>query len=458
MNAGSPTVRALALGAALLAACAQVPAGSQNALEFSLYKRSAPVSGETALVIGGIQGDEPGGFNAASLLVTHYTVHRGNLWVVPNLNFESIVKRSRGVHGDMNRKFSAVSRNDPDFDRIEKIKRIILDEEVGFVFNLHDGSGYYRPAYKDRLHNPRRWGQSIIIDQESADTVRHGDLGQLAREVSAAVNSAIENPEHRIHVKNTRTREGDTEMEKTLTYFAINHGKAAVGLEASKELPTHMRVLYHLRLLETYMSRLGIVFERRFALTPESVRRTVDDNVKVSFFEDRIFLDMRKVRNRLGYVPFKDNAGLEFTASSPLVAITGGSAKGYRVSYGNRRMTVLHPQHFEYDETLSGVEVVVDGERRAVRVGSVVDVSGEIVVEPGDEYRVNVIGWRRRGVKNESGVAIRRTEIMDRFSVDRSATTFRVEIYRGPKFSGMFLIRFPDTTASAGRAGKEDTS
>ena len=458
MNAGCPPLRALALGAALLGACAQAPAGPQNALEFSLYKRSAPVPGETILVIGGIQGDEPGGFNAASLLVTHYTVHRGNLWVVPNLNFESIVKRSRGVHGDMNRKFSSVSRNDPDFDRIEKIKRIILDEEVGFVFNLHDGSGYYRHTYEDRLHNPRRWGQSIIIDQESADTVRHGRIGRLARAVSAAVNSAVEDPEHRIHVKNTRTREGNAEMEKTLTYFAISNGKAAVGLEASKELPTHMRVLYHLRLLEAYMNRLGIVFERRFALAPESVRRTVDDNVKVSFFGDRIFLDMRKVRNRLGYVPFKDNTGLEFTASSPLVAITGGSAKGYRVSYGNRRMTVLHPQHFEYDDTLSGVEVVVDGERRAVRVGSVVNVSGEIVVEPGDEYRVNVIGWRRRGVKNESGVAIRRPEIMDRFSVDRGATTFRVEIYRGPKFSGMFLIRFSDTTASADRVGKEDTS
>lgn len=458
MNAVRPPVLALALGASLLGACAPAPAGSQDALEFSLHKRSAPSPGETILVIGGIQGDEPGGFNAASLLVTHYTVRRGNLWVVPNLNFESIVKRSRGVHGDMNRKFSNVSRNDPDFERVEKIKSIILDEEVGFVFNLHDGSGYYRHAYEDRLHNPRRWGQSIIIDQESADTVRHGELGRLAREVSASVNSAIGNPEHRIHVKNTRTREGDKEMEKTLTYFAIVHGKAAVGLEASKELPTHMRVLYHLRLLEAYMDRLGIAFERRFALAPESVRRTVDDNVKVSFFEDRIFLDMRKVRNRLGYVPFKDNTGLEFTASSPLVAITGGSAKGYRVSYGNRRVTVLHPQHFEYDDTLSGVEVVVDGERRAVRVGSVVDVSGEVVVEPGDEYRVNVIGWRRRGVRNESGVAIRRSEIMDRFSVDRGATTFRVEIYRGPKFSGMFLIRFPDTAASAGRAGKEDVS
>ena len=39
------------------------------------------------LVVGGIQGDEPGGFSAASLLVTHYRITSGSVWVVPNLNF-----------------------------------------------------------------------------------------------------------------------------------------------------------------------------------------------------------------------------------------------------------------------------------------------------------------------------------------------------------------------------------
>ena len=39
------------------------------------------------------------------MLVTDYQITRGEVWVVPNLNFESIIKRSRGVYGDMNRKF-----------------------------------------------------------------------------------------------------------------------------------------------------------------------------------------------------------------------------------------------------------------------------------------------------------------------------------------------------------------
>ena len=37
---------------------------------FTLHKLQSGVAGPTILIIGGIQGDEPGGFTAASLLVT----------------------------------------------------------------------------------------------------------------------------------------------------------------------------------------------------------------------------------------------------------------------------------------------------------------------------------------------------------------------------------------------------
>ena len=95
-------------------------------LQFSLHKLESDNPGPTMLVIGGIQGDEPGGFTAASMLVTNYKVTNGNLWVVPNLNFESIIKRSRGVHGDMNRKFNTLSKNDPEFEQVQKIKNNLI--------------------------------------------------------------------------------------------------------------------------------------------------------------------------------------------------------------------------------------------------------------------------------------------------------------------------------------------
>ena len=98
------------------------------------------------LVVGGIQGDEPGGFSAAALLAVHYRFVRGTVWVVPNLNFLSIITRSRGDYGDMNRKFAELSPTDPDFHTVRRIQDIICSPEIKLVLNLHDGSGFYHPT------------------------------------------------------------------------------------------------------------------------------------------------------------------------------------------------------------------------------------------------------------------------------------------------------------------------
>jgi len=420
-----------------------------QALEFSLHKNEGHAPGPTLLIVGGIQGDEPGGFNAASLLVTHYRLTQGHLWVVPNLNFDSIVKRSRGLHGDMNRKFPTVSRNDPDYASVERIKGIITEQNVDYVFNLHDGSGFYRERYQDRLHNPQRWGQSIIIDQETIGQKRYGALGVLARRVSSQVNRQLIKPRDVYHVKNTRTREGDEEMAKTLTYFAINHGKPAVGIETSKSLPTHLRVYYHLRTLETYMRELGIGFERRFELSPAAIRKTIANNVQVAFYDKRLYLDMAGARSALRYVPLKKNSAIDYTASSPLVAITH-TGNSYRVSYGNRRVTYLHPQFFDYDSSLESLTLEVDGQPIRTHPGSMIDVQDHFSVEAPRQYRVNVIGWVERGRKNENRVRINRNALMKRYSIDTQGKIFRVELYRGRKFAGMVLLRFVDRQARVG--------
>ena len=419
-------------------------------LSFSLLKLGQANSGRAVLVVGGIQGDEPGGFNAASLLATRYRIRGAALWVVPNLNFPSIVQRSRGTHGDMNRKFRRVARDDPDFEPVQRIKAIITAPEVDYILNLHDGSGFYRPTYIDKARNPRRWGQSIIIDQERIDVRGNGELGSLARAVADEVNARIEVPKHAYHIRNTKTRDGNREMAKTLTYYAINQAKPAVGIEASKALPTHLRVYYHLRVIEAYLRRLGLAIERDFELSPEGVKRAIDDNPRLSFYGHRLMLDMRRARKRLAYIPLRKDGPIEFRASSPLVALTR-AAHGYRVSYGNRRVTQLDVQPFDYDASLDGISMRVDGRTTAVTFGSVVDVAHEFEVATQLGYRVNVIGWRRRGVRDESGHAIRRADIAPRFSVDRGATLFRVEVYRGPKFTGMVLARFGGQADAARR-------
>ena len=110
--------------------------------------------------------------------------------------------------------------------------------------------------------------------------------------------------------------------------------------------------------------------------------------------------------------------------------------------YGNRGVTTLSPQYFDYDNSLDEIPLVVDGRDARVPSGSVVAVSDSFEVRPIDGIRVNVIGFRKKGRRNESGLLIRRKEIAKRFSVDEQAEKFRVEFYRENNYSGMILIDF----------------
>lgn len=429
----------------LLGVCGALNAQAQSPLEFSIHKLESGVPGPTVLVVGGIQGDEPGGFHAASLLVTDYKVTRGALWIVPNLNFESIIKRSRGLNGDMNRKFAALTRDDPDYREVERIKSLIQSPEIDFIINLHDGSGFYRDRYIDNMHNANRWGQSIIIDQEALGRTRFAGVGEYARVVAQRVNGHLLEQEHRYSVHNTRTAEGDAEMAKTLTYFAVKNGKPAIGLEASKSLPTRERVYYHLHLLEALLGQLGIGLQRDFVLQPQAVEAQIESDIRLSMFEEKLRLDVASARQTLSYFPMRREAQIDYLSNNPLVALVPSGDK-VRVSYGNRRMTLLQPQFFDYDDSMQQVVMEIDGERRAVPLGATTTVAQRFSVHPPEGYRVNVIGWTQPGVQNEAEQAIERAQIPSRFSVDRDGTLYRVELYREDKFSGMVLVKFGGET------------
>jgi hypothetical protein len=416
-------------------------ASAKGNLDFTLHKLESGLPGNTLVVIGGIQGDEPGGFNAASLLVTHYRILKGSVWVVPNLNFISIIRKSRGVYGDLNRKFATIKSTDPELKTIEKIKAIILDERTDVILNLHDGSGFYRPTHIDWARNPSRWGQSVIIDQERIEADKFENLGEIARKIVADVNHHLYAGEHAFHVKDTKTCLGNIEMSKTLTYFAIRNAKPAFGLEASKDFPTYERAYYHLRALEYYMKLMGIEYQRNFDLSAKGIRHAIHGNSKLTFYDKRIFLDVENARKRLVYLPLKLNSCIEFTPSNPLITIVG-TEECYRVYHGNRSLTCIQPEYFEYDSSIRGITMQIDGHEKDVDFGEMVEVEESFSVVPEKGYRVNVIGFTRPGIANEAGISICRKDIPKRFSVDRTGKMYRVEVYREKKFSGMVLVNF----------------
>lgn len=396
------------------------------------------------LVVGGIQGDEPGGFSAATLLTTHYTIRKGELWVVPNLNFPSIIKRSRGLHGDMNRKFAKLDNSDPEFDTVRRIQELIRHPQVRLVLNLHDGSGYYRPTFEDKLRNPHRWGQSVIIDQEALPDAFMGSLGDEARHAAAAANSKLLSPQHALHVHNTRTADGDHEMDKSLSYYAVRQGKAAFGLEASKEFPVEIRAYYHLLMVESFLAQAGIEFTRGFALTPEAVRRALLDKLDVTFADNRVFLPLEDVRPAINLLPLSKDAPAQAVTSKAIMAVLpcakGGEGQ-FCVHYGNRMITLIRPEWREMDHSLAGMKVLADGREAEAPFGQVLDVFKSLLVQPAEGYRVNAIGYDS-GRKDESGEEMTLKDFQPRFSVDRQGRLFRVEVYKDQRFSGMFLVRF----------------
>jgi len=420
-------------------ACMSTILSASTVIDFDLIQKGKE-DNNTMLVVGGIQGDEPGGFISASLLATHYEITKGSVWIVPNLNFYSIITRSRGPYGDMNRKFAYLSKSDPEYETIQRIKSYITDEKVKLIVNLHDGSGYYRTTYEDKNHSPHKWGQCSIIDQTKIDIPVYGDLENISSSVVEHVNKYLLTEEDKYHLHNTRTREGDKEMEKSLTYYAINHGKAAFGNEASKELPTHKRAYYHLLALEKYMDIMGIEYKRKFELTSSGVYGAINDDIYISLYDDKIKLPLSKIRESLKYFPIKKGVEVEFKASNPLLRIVK-TGNIYTIHYGNRNLSKLKADYQEYDEKNEIVKLVVDGVESEYEFGTIIEVKKDFLVKEDSNYRVNVIGFTT-SKKLETDIKITKAQIPKRFSVDQAGNIFRVEYYNGKKFAGMILIKF----------------
>jgi len=245
---------------------------TQNQLNvYRLYGRE---DGNTIFVLGGIQGDEPGGFMSADLY-PNIVLEKGNMIVIPRANFHSIITNNRGTNGDMNRKF----RNEPLDDTEGKIVEIIKKymEQSDVFLNLHDGWGFYSDTYVGPGRNPERFGQSIIADAavyyNGKDTLY---LENVARKVLAKTNEKIKNPKHHLHFMNTYTFEKNSnfkEMKTSATYYALKkYGIYAFGIESSKNLSSvEEKILYHNFAINGFMDYFDVIPEHPAVIAKKPV-------------------------------------------------------------------------------------------------------------------------------------------------------------------------------------------
>ncbi len=225
--------------------------------------------GPTALIIGGIQGDEPGGYLAAEAL-TNLTLAKGNLIVIPRTNRNAVAENVRGIDFDMNRLFSDLSDENPqaETDSERAIKKIVeLMASADLFLNLHDGYGFHKDRYINEIHNENRFGQSVIIDiDEYSCNDKTFTLMANANHVLKRVNEKIPNNMYHLYLFNTRTTEPDSKhksMLKASTWYALSKlCVPAYAIEGSKNTRNiSERVRYHLYAVKEFLDLYNIEYE-----------------------------------------------------------------------------------------------------------------------------------------------------------------------------------------------------
>jgi len=256
--------------------------------------------GNTVMLLGGIQGDEPGGYLSADAYLD-IRLRKGNLIVIPRSNLPSILNNTRAVNGDMNRRFGEHPPIDYEDEVVAIIKKYMQKSDL--FLNLHDGWGFYNPVYIDKNRNPRRFGQSIIIDAESYEhNGKKIELMNLAQEVLRLTNANISDTLLHLHLMNTKTMDPNTpfpDMKLTATYYALTQcGIPAFGVESSKNIGSDTdKALYHIYAINAFLKLFDVIPEFPFlpyypARNCESFIRVNEEKEKIYRAGDTLFCDM----------------------------------------------------------------------------------------------------------------------------------------------------------------------
>ncbi|MFY4821589.1 M99 family carboxypeptidase catalytic domain-containing protein [Aliarcobacter butzleri] len=413
--------------------------------DFSIYKKEAQTPSHTLLIIGGIHGDEPGAYFAPAFFEKYYKITKGSVWVIPNINGDSIIANQRGIYNDMNRKFSVIEKDDPDYFIIERVKKIILDKKVDLILNLHDGHGFYRETHENAIFNPKAWGQATIIDQDKINGLdKFGDLDKIATQVKNNLNKdKLFQEFHSFGVKNTQTKFKDEQMQLSLTYFAITNNKPAFAIETSKNITDLTeKVIYQLKSIEEFMKIMDIEFQRDFDINNyEEVKKRLFDFGEVKINENIAF-DLNDTRKILRFIPLKkENNEFKFENSLGATKIVDNK---YEVYIGNINVTNLFPQIFDVKEYKDSIKIEVDGKVINTKLGEVIDVKNSFKIVKNDFFRVNVIGFSKTGVDSEDDILLKKSDMVDSFSIDTNNKQYRVEFYKDNNFYGMITINFVD--------------
>ncbi|SFL15109.1 Succinylglutamate desuccinylase / Aspartoacylase family protein [Halogranum rubrum] len=110
--------------------------------ETDIVTIDAPADGPTAVVVGGMHGDEPSGYRAATE-VASWDIDAGRIVAVPEANRVAIDRGTRkNDQGDFNRKFPPGEQ--PTTKLARALWGVVTDADPDVVLDLHSSKGIYR--------------------------------------------------------------------------------------------------------------------------------------------------------------------------------------------------------------------------------------------------------------------------------------------------------------------------
>jgi hypothetical protein len=114
----------------------------------------------------------------------------------------------------------------------------------------------------------------------------------------------------------------------------------------------------------------------------------------------------------------------------------------FDVMIGNERITSLYPQYFEYTNDKNSKKIYVDndGEIKEIDFTKPLLVKNYFEIKD-NNYRVNIIGFSKENIDNESNIKVGLNNLMNRFSVD-DKDTYRIEFYDENKYFNTLFVKF----------------
>ncbi len=284
---------------------------------FKFYIKEGKLPGKRVLIIGGIHGNEYGGFTSSDILVD-LEIKKGTLAILPRSNPESIYTDLRGYNGDMNRKFANLSKQDPDYYKVEAIKDFIKEFKPDVILSLHDGYGYYAKNRND-------WGESIVIDETHYKNI------DLITPV-LKVHKELKKKGYNLPIKNTKTFHKNThhlEQRMSLTYYCLkNHNVPAFCIEASKQDTRENKLKIHLIAIETFLKMYGVEVAPSLGYVLnhlDKFNKLRDKKVVLKVGKEKLVLN----RSKTLYLPKKE---IVFETDSRKVGVI---PKGVNVNYNS---------------------------------------------------------------------------------------------------------------------------